>query len=158
MDDANHNQQLALAAAHCQQLGQRFTAQRQSVYRLLLAQPEPMSAYQLLDLAKAGELPGAQPPTIYRALEFLISVGLVHRLASTNRYLACQHPDHPHHGGGQFLVCDGCGHVDETELAAPALAAVQDLAANHHFHLSSQPLEIHGLCAHCQPQGGEDNG
>ena len=53
-----------------------------------------LKAYDLLDqLAK--EHGAARPPTIYRALDFLIEQGLVHRIKSLrNTFLACHCPEH----------------------------------------------------------------
>ena len=48
---------------------------------------------------------------MYRALQFLQSQGLVHRLESLNAYVGCVHPEHPH--ASQFLICRDCGQVEE---------------------------------------------
>ncbi|MFO1168924.1 MAG: Fur family transcriptional regulator, partial [Rhodoblastus sp.] len=85
---------------------------------------------------------------VYRALDFLVEQGLVHRLASRNAYLACCHG----HGASEpvaFLICDGCGHVDEA--TSPALSAdVAAVAGTRGFAPRAQVIEIAGRCAACQ--------
>ena len=49
----------------------------------------------------------AAPPTVYRALDFLLENGLVHRISSLNAFVGCSLPGKPH--AGQFLLCSGCG-------------------------------------------------
>jgi len=110
---------LASAEQHCREQGVRMTPQRRQVMTLLLAQSGPQSAYQLLDQFKAQYQENAQPPTIYRALEFLVQQGLAHRLSSTNQYLACDHITcHHGHQGTVFLLCDDCGAVQHQRVAA----------------------------------------
>jgi len=62
----------------------------------------------------AGLKRGAQyggPPTVYRALDFLVAMGLVHRVETRKAYLACAAPGDPH--AAAFLICDRCGRTDE---------------------------------------------
>ena len=102
---------LARAERLCRARGARLTPRRRRIYELLVAAGEPLTAYELLrQLAGDGGNPA--PPTVYRALEFLQAHGLVHRLASRSRYVACDHPENGAHGG-VFLVCENCGHALE---------------------------------------------
>ena len=87
------------------------------------------------------------PTQVYRALDFLVEQGLVHRLASRNAFLACGH-GHEASEPVAFLICDGCGHVDEA--TSPALAAdVADVADKRGFAPRAQIIEIAGRCADC---------
>src|SRR5271166_3978410 len=88
------------------------------------------------------------PITVYRALEFLIALGLVHRIASRNAFLACVNN---HRTGAlvAFLICEGCGAVGE----APATTVGQSLTAaarSAGFTPRMSVVEITGLCAHCR--------
>src|SRR3954453_3718975 len=84
----------ALGAAErlCARRGARLTELRRRVLELIWRSHEPIGAYALLD--RLGRERGrVAPPTVYRALEFLIAHGLVHRIASLNAFIGCVHPD-----------------------------------------------------------------
>ncbi|MEQ3723250.1 transcriptional repressor [Alcanivorax sp.] len=142
---------LASAEQFCREQGVRMTPQRKQVMSLLLAQPGPQSAYQLLDQFKSRYQSNAQPPTIYRALDFLIQQGLAHRLSSTNQYLACGHITcHHGHKGTVFLLCGDCGGVQETPLADAVVSELEQTLDTLGFHIQQEPLlEVHGRCAQC---------
>ncbi|GAL27463.1 zinc uptake regulation protein ZUR [Vibrio variabilis] len=59
----------------CSARGVRLTPQRKRVYELICESNKASSAYELLDLLKVSE-PQAKPPTVYRALDFLLEQGL----------------------------------------------------------------------------------
>lgn len=129
----------------CRQRGLRLTPTRRRVLELVLSADGPVKAYDLLDQLKA-EQPNAAPPTVYRALEFLLDNHFIHRLESLNAFVSCFHPAESHQG--QFLICDECRTV--TEIHDPALTSKLHAAAEHeHFHPSRQVLEIYGLCDAC---------
>lgn len=104
-----------------------------------------MKAYDLLDqLATDGG--SAKPPTVYRALDFLMEEGLVHKIESLNAYIGCPHPSSDH--VSQFLICDSCENVEE--VTSPALTkAVSSAATAQSFKIKGQTLELHGTCAAC---------
>ncbi|MBD3820711.1 MAG: transcriptional repressor [Thiotrichales bacterium] len=145
------DKRLQQARITCQQQGQRLTPIREKVLRLLLMLDKPVSAYELLEHYKADEQSGTQPMTIYRALNFLESQSLIHRLASTRQYVACHHiHNEPHSELTQFLMCDHCGSIEETPLADSLWSAIQHNAEQTHFHIDQPSLEIHGTCQKCQ--------
>ena len=110
IDDA-----LGKAAALCARRGARLTELRRRVLELVWQGHAAVKAYDVLD--RLGRAPGsAKPPTVYRALDFLIAHGLVHRLESLNAYVGCPEPDASHKG--RFLICDACGDVAEFESPA----------------------------------------
>jgi len=134
------------ARAYCEQRGARFTPLREKVYSILVSKLGPMGAYELLDTLKLTET-GAKPATVYRALEFLLEFGLIHRLESTNAFVACHHfgCHHP----VQFLICDSCGDVAEIQSEG-IKATLENQAREKGFKISKQTIEAHGLCADCQ--------
>jgi Fur family zinc uptake transcriptional regulator len=137
---------LTKARAYCDQRGARFTPLREKVYALMLDRHGPVGAYELLDELKETES-SAKPATVYRALDFLLDFGFIHRLESTNAFVACHHfgCHHP----VQFLICDSCGFV--TEIQSEGLEeTLLAQAKNHGFKISKQTIEAHGLCAECQ--------
>ena len=74
-------QSLDRAEAICAAHGSRLTPQRRRVLEILCAHRKPMGAYEILEQLGSGAK-GVKPPTVYRALDFLQAMGLVHRLAS----------------------------------------------------------------------------
>ncbi|WP_434360899.1 zinc uptake transcriptional repressor Zur [Parasalinivibrio latis] len=148
----SHQQLLAQAQQLCEQRGVRLTPQRGRVLQLILSDNRAISAYELLDLLRETE-PQAKPPTVYRALDFLLAQGFVHKVESTNSYIACRHLGKPEHCS-QLLICDSCGNVDECH--ADELAEMLGLKAdNHGFTVSHHVVETHGQCLHCQQKQGQ---
>ncbi|WP_058912426.1 zinc uptake transcriptional repressor Zur [Entomohabitans teleogrylli] len=137
---------LARAEKLCQQRNVRMTPQRQEVLRLMTLQEGAISAYDLLDLLRATE-PQAKPPTVYRALDFLLEQGFVHKVESTNSYVVCHHFDQPTHTSALF-ICDRCGAVKE-ECAQGVEEIMHHLASGMGFTLHHNVIEAHGLCAPC---------
>ena len=156
---------IAEAEAACRARGTRLTPIRRRVLEALHATHRPVGAY---DIAQVLTVPGERPLapiTIYRALDFLIDHGFVHRLASRNAFIACAHahskPSHDGAGDGAevvvFLICEDCGGVDE--LASPALAkGIAGMLKAQDFVPTGQILEISGRCAHCGPAAGQAEG
>lgn len=139
---------LARAEGLCAARGERLTPIRRAVLEALYRTHAPLGAYELI--AVLGEDGGKThaPITIYRALDFLMEQGFVHRLASRNAFVACPH-DHAPDELVAFLICEGCGGVDERH--SPALSrAVGGMIAAESFKPRQQVLEIVGLCGHCR--------
>lgn len=77
----------------CSERGLRLTPIRANVLRLIADAGKPVKAYELLDWVREGKGVGADaPPTVYRALDFLMANGFVHKLESVNAFVACHHP------------------------------------------------------------------
>jgi len=136
---------IARAEALCRERGVRLTEQRKTVLRLLCASDKPLSAYELLDRMR-GMLKNPAPPTVYRALDFLLGQGLVHKLESLHAYVGCMHPDHRH--ASQFLICDACGEVAEVEDAGVA-ESLRAAGQARGFRAKRPIVEVLGTCARC---------
>ena len=138
---------IAAAEARCAADGQRFTALRRRVLELVWSGHGPVRAYDLLD-ALRDERRGAAPPTVYRALDFLLGLGLIHRIESLNAYVGCGSPQRAH--GGQFLICRDCGSVAELDDGAISRAVTRGAGAVG-FAAEHQMVEVVGLCPRCGP-------
>jgi Fur family zinc uptake transcriptional regulator len=130
----------------CRDKGARFTDMRRTVYGFLLDAKAPISAYDLLAALQIKLKKALAPPTVYRALEFLLEQGLIHRLESNNSYLICDHPGQPHES--LYLVCTRCGTTREVE-DAKVEALLGSKAAAVGFVPARQVIEVQGLCAKC---------
>jgi Fur family zinc uptake transcriptional regulator len=134
---------LNAAAAICARRGARLTELRRRVLELVWQGHEAVKAYDLIE--RLG--PGTKPPTVYRALDFLVAHGLVHRLESLNAYVGCPHPGERH--DGQFLICEACGNVDEFDI--PELnERLSARAAAAGFVPAHRTVELRGLCDACR--------
>jgi Fur family zinc uptake transcriptional regulator len=138
---------LEKAEAICRARGGRLTPQRRAVLTKLLTASRPLTAYELLDLVRPEDAATITPASIYRSLDLLVEVGLVHRLDSTRSFVACDHPDHPH--GGQFLICRECGIVVEAEDKRIDRAA-ENLGELQGFTLEHRSVELTGVCGACR--------
>jgi Fur family zinc uptake transcriptional regulator len=137
---------LSTAEAVCETRGEKLTPVRKRVLELVWASHRPVGAYALLDSLRADGR-SAAPPTVYRALEFLLAQGLVHRVESLNAYLGCAHPAADH--AAQFLICRACGTAAELEEAEIA-TAIDRHAKRAGFAVERRTVEAMGLCAQCQ--------
>ena len=148
---------LQSAARLCEAKGLAFTPLRRQVYALIAERDAPVGAYDLLDRLKA-ERANAAPVTVYRALEFLLEAGLIHRIDALQAYAACEvhdHHDHHLHGqhesaghGGLMLVCNSCKHVTEFE-DRKLERQIERTALDHDFRMAHHLIEIRGLCGPC---------
>jgi len=135
-----------LAEERCVQAEERLTPARLAAYAELLASQRPLSAYELIALLEKRQERKIAPLTVYRHLDFLIRVGLVHRLETTQSYLPCDHPEHAHES--QYLVCSRCGHVDEVESKRLG-SLLNEIADQRGFQPENAVVEIQGLCGAC---------
>lgn len=134
--------------SHPPAAGLRLTPVRQRTLEILREAPRALGAYAVLERL-AAEGFGRQPPVAYRALEYLVDHGLVHRIALLNAFAACHHPD----CGDRpvFLICPACQRVAETP-AAPLHDALVATAAGAGFALERGNIELIGRCPDCRAE------
>jgi Fur family transcriptional regulator, zinc uptake regulator len=150
--DHDHGRCSSDAMAHAETLcaarGQRLTPIRRQVLETLAQSHRTLGAYEIMDrLAATGPRPA--PITVYRALDFLLDNGLVHRIESRNAFLACigEHGEETA-ASTLFLICERCGAVGEA--SSPAVAeTLQATARAAGFTPKARVTEITGICAHC---------
>lgn len=139
--------------------GAELSPQNRKVLDLLVGTNRAMSAYDILDKLRRGGI--KSPPTVYRALEKLTGLGLIHRLESLNAYVACcQHGDHDHHGHdhhdhdhghdhvSQFAICTSCGNVQELQNKAME-KAIRQTASSFLHQVDKRAVELSGICHDC---------
>ncbi|WP_233835218.1 Fur family transcriptional regulator [Paraburkholderia sp. ZP32-5] len=149
---ASQEAALALADEYCRERGEKLTPIRRKVLELLLNSGRATKAYSLLDEMRHIH-PGSAPPTVYRALDFLLSAGLVHRIESINAFTVCHDLTQCQHG--ILVVCQQCGTV--TELHQPKLRqALVVQIEDAGYRLASDEIELKGLCSACQAAEAAD--
>ena len=136
----------------CASRGVRLTSQRKRVFELICASKKSSSAYDLLEDLKKVE-PQAKPPTVYRALDFLMEQGFIHRVESTNSFISCCSCNTNKHFF-HLLICDNCGDVIELH-DDDLVASLETNARNHAFKISKHVIESHGVCQACSCNDNE---
>jgi len=139
---------LDTAAELCNQRGARLTQIRRRVLELIWSSHRPIGAYSILEVLKK-ERANAAPPTVYRAIDFLLEQGLVHRIQSQNAFIGCPNPDPNHQHNGMFLICTDCGNAVELE-ESKIDQLLKSSASNQGFVIESRTVEAAGLCPDCQ--------
>ncbi|GAB3039657.1 transcriptional repressor [Oleiagrimonas citrea] len=142
--DAEHFVEQVVRAS--EERGLRLTPLRREVLELVATSEKPAKAYDLLDRLRERH-GNAAPPTVYRALDFLLTQGFIHKLESINAYVHCPHPAQSHQV--PFLICDKCDSAVEVcdGRVAELIAAQADALG---FTPQDQTLEVHGVCKGCR--------
>ena len=146
--------------AHCEGhgahvVGLNLTPARRAILDLLCKADRPLGAYDMLDSLAGSTGRRPAPIAVYRALDYLLENGLVHRLASRNAFVACGRR-HAHLDPVAFLICDSCGRVEES--ASPAFAlSLSETAAAAGFRSKGAVIEISGSCARCAETPNDAN-
>ena len=138
---------MKMADMLCTSSGVRLTHIRKRVLELVWSSHQPATAYDLLKRLRK-EKDNAEPPTVYRALDFLLENHQVHRIESLNAFIGCNHPLEEH--TSQFMICSHCQQVIELEDSQPISRAIASEASKFNFNISGQTIEITGVCSTCQ--------
>ncbi|MGB3862591.1 MAG: transcriptional repressor [Candidatus Aminicenantaceae bacterium] len=132
----------------------RWTGPRETILQLLSQTPKHMSAKEMY-AAIHRHYPGIGLTTIYRTLDLLTRMGLIHKFSfgdGHNRYefISDERKKHHHH-----LICTNCGKIfDYSEFEEEELALVKKtqerLANKYDFQIEGHNIEFLGLCKICQ--------
>lgn len=143
---SNQIKQRAIAA--CKKNKAQLTPLRETVLDLLLKHQGVLKAYQLLnDMQTLRD--NVAPPTVYRALDFWVSQGILHKVQSLGGYILCQHDDHEHCHQGLILLCDECQNIFE-ECSSLKSGELRKELEEKGFKINMDQLVITGTCQTCQ--------
>ena len=137
-------ERLALADWICERRGVRMTRLRRRILELLWASGRPKGAYELIEAVKPKDSRPVGPPTVYRALDFLMEQGLVSKIESLNAYVPCLHPERDH--DCLFFICNSCRSSVEIEDQRIGGLLAED-AASFGFVMKRRTIEVEGTCA-----------
>lgn len=143
-------ERVALAMSLCDARGAQLTTLRRRVLELLWESGRPTGAYELIEALKLRDSRPVGPPTVYRALEFLMSQGLVSKIESRNAYVPCAHPERQHEC--LFFICSNCGASAELEDLRVKRLLTED-AAVLGFRVTRRVIEVEGTCPRCVEAG-----
>ena len=136
---------MAAAEARCAKESLRFTPVRRKTLEILLQEHRALGAYEVLDRLRDSGF-GSQPPVAYRALDFLVENGFVHKIEKLNAFVACANPGTAH--SPAFMICRECDSVAEAR-SMPARGALGDAARAAGFVIEKTVVEAEGLCPTC---------
>jgi Fur family zinc uptake transcriptional regulator len=137
---------LVRAQAICMTRGARLTPVRRRVLELILQSTQPMGAYALLAMLQ-GRRGKLGPPTVYRALEFLLAHKLIHKIETSSAFIACRDIEHPHES--QFMICEDCGATEEIR-DDQIIESLRRLGEGRGYAVERQVIEVRGLCPACR--------
>lgn len=138
---------ITIAENLCTSRGVQLTPIRHKILELIWDSHKAIKAYDLLDLLRPSN-DGAKPATVYRALDFLLEQGLIHRVESLNAFVGCRSSGTRH--DQLLLICTTCHNVEERS-APDVFFALAGEMQNAKFSPQRKTIEIHGLCINCQP-------
>jgi Fur family zinc uptake transcriptional regulator len=144
------NKAIRMAEHVCTHRGVRLTPIRRKVLELIWESHRAVKAYDLLDRIRPLDQ-AAKPATVYRALDFLLQQGLIHRVESLNAFIGCNCSERQHEQ--LLLICEHCREVEERP-GAEVMEAVAREIREAGFTIHRKAIEIHGICAHCAEGGG----
>ena len=144
---------LAEAEQLCTARGTLLTPLRREVLKLLLERGGSAKAYDLHDDMRNAHGRVA-PMTVYRALDFLMQMQLVHRVDSLNVFIACSQGEAASTAHGHdtlMLVCTRCDKVVEQHVHEAARQLSGELAER--FGFTTHAVEVKGICRNCSAAG-----
>ncbi|MGI6366602.1 MAG: Fur family transcriptional regulator [Bacillota bacterium] len=135
--------------------GHKWTGQRREIVAVLDEdQSLHLSAEELHGiLQERGQKIGLA--TVYRTLELMVDMGLIHKLQfgdNRSRFEVADEEHHHHH-----LVCNVCGKV--YEVSWDLLEELEHkIEADHDFSVQGHHLKFYGICSACKRLGEDERG
>ena len=133
---------------YCKDKNVKLTPVRLKVLELLQNEKSGLGAYRILDLLREAGF-NSQPPVAYRALDFLVEHGFVHKIESQNSFVACTDPG-VHHSP-VFMICKKCESVSEAPTFETA-SNISDALMATGFNVEQTIIEAEGVCSTCSEQ------
>lgn len=131
--------------------GFKITGQRQMVVELLAKTDKALSPYDMRDMLNKQHIK-ADVVTIYRILETLEKLSLVHKVLAVNGYVRCNTEKFGDKTCHHYLLCKKCHNIDEVE--GEDLSKLERKIQNEKkFQIDSHYLEFMGLCKDCRHEG-----
>ncbi len=132
----------------CRQRGLPVTIQRRAIFETLVNRDDHPTAEQTYDAARS-RLPGVSRATVYRTLETLAKLGVIHRVShagDVTRFDA-------HAGRHDHLVCVKCGRISDVEPSTAAENATPR-PPRCDFEVLDYSIQFRGICSSCREDCG----
>lgn len=135
---------------YCYSIGTRLTSLRKAVLFILWQLEKPLKAYEILEALLQSKL-NSQASTVYRVLDYLVEMGIVHKIESIQSYTLCNAPK-KRLPSEVLMLCEQCRSV--SEIYDKALThKIQQWAEGHFFYLGKEVIELKGVCNNCRSKG-----
>ncbi|MFD1548762.1 Fur family transcriptional regulator [Levilactobacillus fuyuanensis] len=126
----------------------RVTPQRQIILTYLVTHHNHPSVETIFN-ALASQLPNLSMATVYNTLNLLVDLGVVIELPNDNGGLRYDFYGRPHY----HVICENCGKI--TDVFAPDFPQIEqrlndEAAAQTGYMITSNHVEVYGLCPECQ--------
>lgn len=139
--------------------GYRITIGRQAILDILAAEESHLSAEDIYTRIRKA-CPGIGLTTVYRTIDILNDMGLVHRLDfgdGRSRYELAEGPKKRHH---HHLICTGCNKaINYTDFIEEEIKLLKEtekgLSKKYKFRITGHRIEFYGLCERCAGRKGE---
>ena len=122
-----------------------LTKNQKIVFNLLQNSGEPLKAYTILESLKREGL--KSPLQVYRALDKLVELGIIHKIESQNSFIACSNSNCA--SNTAFTICKGCGDVKEIKNNH-LFEQVSDLGKKNRLKVQRFNLEFYVDCNGCK--------
>ncbi len=122
-----------------------LTKNQKIVFNLLQNSGEPLKAYTILENLKREGL--KSPLQVYRALDKLVELGIIHKIESQNSFIACSNSNCA--SNTAFTICRKCGDVKEIKNNH-LFEQVSDLGKKNRLKVQRFNLEFYVDCIGCK--------
>ena len=122
-----------------------LTKNQKIVFNLLQNSGEPLKAYTILENLKREGL--KSPLQVYRALDKLVELGIIHKIESQNSFIACSNSNCA--SNTAFTICRKCGDVKEIKNNY-LFEQVSDLGKKNRLNVQRFNLEFYVDCNGCK--------
>ncbi len=144
-------QYLELAVKRLKDAGNRITRPRKTVLACLAEARAPLSPREIIEsITESDSTIQIDKVSVYRILETLLDLGLVHQVFPSGNYMACSHLS----CNSKFHLltsCSTCGLTSELDIPRKvAQPMIDHLNEEHSFKTDEHHIQIDGLCKNCQ--------
>lgn len=127
-----------------------LTDLRKNILSILLNAKQPLKAYDILKKLKKSRK-NAEPPTVYRVLDFFVKKNVIHRIESSSAYIVCHSRLNEQIDESQkhiMLLCQICS--SSQEIFVPVIKTLMDeIYSASHFQVKTNLIEVVGICDQC---------
>lgn len=131
--------------------GVKLTKKRRQVLDVLLASEVPLSAYEIVEAFQVRFNDKIIATSVYRMLDWLAEKGLVHRLNTINKFIACQHNQCAHNKAiSVFVICKRCQKTYESHATKQVQTNIVKNFSETSFTELNPQVELEGVCDKCK--------
>ncbi|MDC0612441.1 transcriptional repressor [Vibrio sp.] len=150
-------QVVELAERSCRTHGSQLTDKRRIVLCSLYRSSKALSAYELVDYCKTAYDEIIPAMSVYRILDFLQDMHLVHKLHMVNKFVVCSDIlREPRRHCSVFYVCKVCHRIKEVSVDDSVLKQLDTTSKPNDFEVISPQVELECICSDCISNNQEE--